>query len=82
MSICPIVLPKNAQQKKIKNNFWEKNLFWAAVAAEGVQGGLAHGRKGGVTKRGEIYFAELFFTTHFECFVLLEQDHQDQQQQP
>ncbi len=47
MSICPTVLPKNAQQKKIKNNFGKKNLFWSAVAPEGVQGGLAHGEKRG-----------------------------------
>ncbi len=55
MSRCPIVLSKNAQQKKTKRN-GEKNLFWAAVAAERVQGGLAHGRKGADDKwRGKSF---------------------------
>ncbi len=81
-SICPIVLPKNAQQKKIKINFGKKIFFGPLLLLKEFRADLHMREKGGVTKRGEIYFAELFFTTHFECFVLLEQDHQDQQQQP
>ncbi len=40
-------LTKKRPAKKCKKYFLEKNFFWAAVAAEGVQGGLAHGRKEG-----------------------------------
>ncbi len=58
-------LTKKRPAKKIKNNFWEKNLFWAAVAAEGVQGGLAHGRKGGGgDKQRENLLQSCFYCTH------------------
>ncbi len=70
-------LIKKRPAKKDKKINFEKNLIWVTVAAERVQGGLAHGRKGADDKwRGES-FPELFFTTLTKCFVLWEQDHQD-----
>ncbi len=48
----------------IKNNFGKKIFFWAAVAAEQVQGGLAHGEKGRMTNGGEKVFQRCFYHTY------------------
>ena len=64
MRIFPIVLPKTLNKKAQKYIF--KIFFWAAVAAERVQGsGRAHGRKrGGEGETKGKKWQSCFFITH------------------
>ncbi len=51
-------LTKKRPAKKITNNFGI--FFWPLLLLKEFRADLHMGEKGGETKRGEIYFAELF----------------------